>query len=61
MLSKQFVLSLLGGPMKTARALGVVPGAVSQWPERLPDSAIGRIARLRPDVLRAWWDQAKSK
>ncbi|QDQ25630.1 hypothetical protein FNU76_19030 [Chitinimonas arctica] len=54
-MKKAFVFSLLGGASQTARTLGISQPAVTQWSEDIPDSAIGRIARLRPDVLRGWW------
>lgn len=56
-MNKAFVVSFFGYPASAAKALGAARSTIHAWPEKLPDSAIGRIARLRPDVLRAWWDQ----
>ncbi|WP_390894870.1 Cro/CI family transcriptional regulator [Microvirgula aerodenitrificans] len=55
-MKKQFVLSYFGGPSKTARAIGIRPPSVHEWPDDIPDSAVGRIVRLRPDAWTAWID-----
>ena len=54
---KNFLIEYFGSVKVLALELGITSGAVSQWPDDLPDSAIGRIARVRPDILRAWWDK----
>ncbi|AVY95717.1 hypothetical protein DAI18_17965 [Microvirgula aerodenitrificans] len=53
-MKKQFVLSYFGGPSRTARAIGIKPPSVHGWPDDIPDSAVGRIVRLRPDAWAAW-------
>ncbi len=47
-MEKKTALDLFGGIAATARAVGVTPAAVSQWPEQLPD-------RLRDRVQAALW------
>ena len=56
-MTKAFLISFFGYPARVARELETTRSVVHSWPEALSDSALGRIARLRPDVLRAWWDQ----
>ncbi|QDQ25979.1 hypothetical protein FNU76_06225 [Chitinimonas arctica] len=58
-MQKAFVIRNFGSGSETARALRIKPPSVSKWPEELPDSAVGRIARLRPDALRAWWKEQR--
>ncbi|MGQ5525165.1 Cro/CI family transcriptional regulator [Chitinimonas sp. PSY-7] len=54
-MKKSFVLTFMGGARKAAEAIGISQPAIAQWAETLPDSAVGRIARVRRDVLLAWW------
>ena len=47
-MNKIEAIKLLGGTVSsTARAVGVTPSAITQWPDRLPD-------RLADRVLAAW-------
>lgn len=53
---KQIVVDLLGGVRATARALGLTPGAVSRWRDRVPQEhheALLSIARERKLPLTA--------
>jgi transposase-like protein len=62
-MDKHFIISGLSpsnSVADVARQLGCSYQAVKKWPEQLPDSAIGRIARLRPDILKAWWRHERS-
>jgi hypothetical protein len=52
-MEKQTLLKYFGGTGQTAIALHVKQPAVSQWPDELPFSALGRIAYLQP---KAWHD-----
>lgn len=56
-MKKTFVVAMFGSQRAVAQGLAIKQPSVSAWPEELPDSAVGRIARLRPDVLRAWWER----
>jgi len=59
-MDKHFILSFFGGVAKTALALGIKPSSVSEWPDQVPYSAIGRIAIKQPKALAAW-TRSKSK
>ncbi|MFC4161997.1 hypothetical protein [Chitinimonas lacunae] len=54
-MKRSYLIQRLGSQIQIARTLDVAPSSVHAWKEELPDSAVGRIARLRPDLLRAWW------
>lgn len=54
-MKKTTLISYFGGSTKTAVALQVKQPAVTQWPEDLPFSVLGRLAELQP----AAWDELK--
>ena len=49
-MKKQLLIDYFGGVSATAVALEVKQPAVSQWPDELPYSVLGRIAKLQPDA-----------
>ena len=53
-MDKHFILSYFGGVVKTATAIDIKPSSVSEWPDQLPFSAVGRIALKHPKALAAW-------
>jgi hypothetical protein len=57
-MEKQTLLKYFGGTGQTAVALHVKQPAVSQWPEVLPFSALGRIAYFQP---KAWHDLVREE
>jgi len=58
-MNKHFVISFFGGVSKTAAAIGIKSSSVSEWPEEIPFSAIGRIAIYQPKALEAWRSKSK--
>lgn len=64
-MKKQDVLEHFGGPTKTAEALDLTPGAISQWKDPLPRAVADRVlawfiragklppAKLMPDQREA--------
>lgn len=57
-MTKSFLISFLGGNCKkVAEVLGVFTQQVYKWPEELSDATVGRVAKIRPDVMLAWYLQ----
>lgn len=60
----RFLLSRYGGSQaQICRALNLPKTTVNGWFRRggiVPDEALGRIARLYPELLRAWWREQSS-
>jgi len=48
--TKSDLIAVLGSQRAIAELLGITKGAVSQWPERLPDLRVYQVREKIPDI-----------
>lgn len=55
-----FLISKFGSQANVARELNIPPTTVNAWRgDMLPNSAIGHIWNIRPDLLREWEERCR--
>ncbi len=60
-MKKAAVVAHFGSVAETARALGITPGAVSQWPDEIPARRALQLERITRGKLKAARDDYETR